>query len=88
MNIQEFLNKKEETFWETREEDLKELAERYDNIYTNEFSQIEREWKKDFYEWVTMDPDYESFSDEEKDEIKEELHMKELYVIDKVTALL
>jgi hypothetical protein len=88
MTVKEFLMKKEKTFWETRNEDLEELAARYDSIYSQEWGNIEAKFKQDFFEWVTMDHDFEQFNEDQKEEILESLHMTEPYVIDKVTNLL
>lgn len=73
MNVKEFLERKVKTYLETREDDVSDLKEKLSerDYYNNEIQDLQNGFDQDWKEWVEMDPDYDDFNEEEKEEIED-----------------
>lgn len=81
MNIKEYIREQERKFMLTRDDErLEDKNKIFDmltddnissNYFNNEVRKIQDKWEQDWFEWITMNHNFDTFSKEKQEEIKE-----------------
>lgn len=81
MNVKEYIREQEQKFMLTRDDErLEDRKKIFDmliddnvspNYFNNKVSEIQYKWQQDWYEWLTMNHDFDSFTKKEQEQIKE-----------------
>jgi hypothetical protein len=80
MTVTEYIKEQTKAFLSTRNDDYLEEQKKLlnmvidnnisSNYFNNEINKVQDKWEQDWFEWITMNHNFDTFSKKEQEEIK------------------